>query len=294
MAAGVFGDFTNAVLAVRILGVIALVLWLAAASVFIYAVSGRVSSPSGNARDLTTFVVTVVNSITTARKEVDNRAASAQRVTVAAVVFTGAALTTAALYPSRTTEVIANVLLAPSGVSAVAAICPARETILRGRIDPSALDHSTVTVVTLAGSCGHARATLHIRSRDVLAIAQDDELPQAPTPSRRVAQIELTTRGRERLRHALGPRCHVDDLRAVIVGGPARAPTVITFPRPNCRGLRLRLPPSLGVIDQKLVAWPRKCIAGSGRGTGQRHCRVKTRGAPRCDLRNAACAASAT
>jgi hypothetical protein len=64
-----------------------------------------------------------------------------------------------------------------------------------------------------------------------------------------VVRVELTPHGRVSLRRILSRHCHVDDLRAVLLGGPASSPSVLTFPRPGCLGAHLHLTRSLGVID---------------------------------------------
>lgn len=172
VAAGVFGGFADATTAVRILGVLALMLWLAAASAFMYAVAGRVTMPEGKVETLTELVEALVNWVTDARDRVERRAAWAQGLTGGAIVVTAAALIAAAFSLSRSGEISARVLLSRHGGVEVMAMCHKHVSMLHARIDPKTLDQATVKLVTDAGFCGKGQVALRVRSMDVVAISQ--------------------------------------------------------------------------------------------------------------------------
>lgn len=247
VAAGVFGDFTSAATPVKWLGGLALGLWLLAALAYIHAVAGSVEWPTGDAENLAKFTKAIVEFATTARKEVERRAALAQLLTSAAVIVTGAALLAAAVEPHRSTAVSANVLLSPSGVTAVSKLCSTHGNVIRGSVEPEALGRTTITVTMKAGGCGEGEATLHLLGKDVLAIAKGGKIAQEASVPVRV-QVELTPRGRVLLSRRLGRHCRIDDLKGTIVAGPPSAPTVLVPARPDCRRLRVRVTHGLGYV----------------------------------------------
>lgn len=246
VAAGVFGDFTSAARPVKILGVVALILWLAAAAAYIYAVSGPVPLPEGNASDDTEFVLQVVHSVTRARKMIEDRGSRAQIVTVLAIAATVAAVTVASFIPSADAKVAATVFLSPSGITDASTTCAEPITALRGQVDPASLGQSTLTIVADAGNCGAGSPTLHLRSADVRSIVQG--LTVAPREPLEIVQISFTARGRSTLGAQLGPKCQLGHVRAVRLNGSAKAPLLLTVPRRHCRGLEFRLAPSLGAL----------------------------------------------
>jgi hypothetical protein len=247
VAAGVFGDFQNAATIVRVLGSIALGLWLLTAILFIRAVTGPIQWPTKEVEGIDEFSKTVASFASNARSRVEHRNARAQVATVLAVVLTAAAIFAAVLNPHRNTAAEANVLLSPTGVAAVSRLCSHHTNVIRGAIEPEALAKSAIQLTTAPGQCGTKKTVLNLLGSYVLAIARQGDPATAATQSSRV-QVELTARGREALRKQLGERCREDDLRGLVVGGSRSAPTVLAFARADCRRLRVRVTRGLGSV----------------------------------------------
>jgi hypothetical protein len=110
------------------------------------------------------------------------------------------------------------------------------------------------TLVTPAGQAGVAEvvATLHgsgVESSAGAKVARFTYVQVKPKPPEREhVLVELTPYGRRVLRQRLGARCLNDDLRGRVVAGPSSAPVVLALASSNCRRLRVRVSPSIGVI----------------------------------------------
>jgi hypothetical protein len=246
VAAGVFGDFTSATTLVRVLGSVALGLWLLTALLYVYAVAGRVPWPAGPAGNVHEFSKQVARFAKEGREKVEDRTRWAQLATWAAVLVTAVAILAAVLEPHRSTAVEANILLSPGGASAVSRLCSHSSNVIHGSVEPESLGRSTIAITTVAGQCGSQEATLHLPTRDVVAIAQGGKVAVAAV--RRRVVVELTPYGRRTLRRRLGLRCRNDDLNGLVVDGSSVAPTILAFASTNCRRLQMRIPPHLGVV----------------------------------------------
>lgn len=242
VAAGVFGDFASAVLAVKILGVVALVLWLAAAAAYIYAVSGRVPSAEGIAIGADQFTLDVVQKAREAREKVEGRSSVAQALTFAAVIATAGALGTAAFFPHKSTTVTAHVLLSRSGVADVSRLCSTRSDIIEAKVEPEAIGKPAVALTPVPTACGSHEPTLHLLGKDVLAIA-DGAIPD-PTSAPVNVQVELTAHGRAIVDRMLGRHCRVDDLHGRLLGSQV----VLAFAKAGCRRWPVLVTHDIGTI----------------------------------------------
>jgi len=247
VAAGVSGGFASTVLAVKILGVVALVLWLAAAAGYIYAVAGRVPSAEGIAIGPDQFTLDVVQKAREAREKVEGRASVAQYLTFAAVVATAAALGLAALFPHKSTTATAHVLLSKSGAADVARLCSTRSDVIEAKVEPEAVGKTAVVVTPVPTACGNHEPTLHLLGKDVVAVA-DGAIPEPAKARPSVVQVELTAHGRAVVDPMLGRRCRVDDLRGRLLGGGHDSQVVLAFARRACRRWPVLVTHDIGTI----------------------------------------------
>ena len=152
VAAGVFGDIGKEQDLVQGLGVGALVLWLVAAVLFMWAVAARVDAPtSHDAVDADAFVTAVLDRANTEREKIESRIDSALSATVLAIVVTIAALILALTTSVSPTGVSGTLLLTKAGTTTVGKVCGGSPSTVSARTDPAGLSGAFVKVVITKG-----------------------------------------------------------------------------------------------------------------------------------------------
>lgn len=164
VAAGVGGGLGSEREVVQVVGVLAVVAWLAAALLYSWAVSGPVDLPSAEtAADKETFVRHVLDSVRAQRAAIEKRSGYAFSATVGAVIVTLAALVLALTTAAPAARSHGQIVLTKLGRDSVGTICGQRRAVVSGTVDPGALGSTFVTVAIDGRDCGDADEPVEVR-----------------------------------------------------------------------------------------------------------------------------------
>lgn len=175
IAAGIFGGIEDQSTGVKVLAVMALVAWLVAAGLFMFAVAGQVTPPnSGEEPDGSAFVRAVIGNAHAERRAVAERSERAMGASVVAMAITLVAVLATWLTPAKSTKAHGAVALTPRGARQVAALCEQAETkVVNGSFDPGKLAEPFVVVELDDGSCSGTARTVRLRKATVLGAIVD-------------------------------------------------------------------------------------------------------------------------
>lgn len=163
VAAGVFGDIGEEQDVVQGLGVAALVLWLAAAVLFMWAVAARVSLPTSQvADDADAFVTAVIDRAQSEQERIEDRINRALGATVLAIVVTLVALIMALTTSASAASVKGTLVLTPAGSTTVGRVCGGAPATVTVSTDPSGLSAAFVKVVITKG-CSNRQGEVTLR-----------------------------------------------------------------------------------------------------------------------------------
>jgi hypothetical protein len=172
VAAGVFGDFANQTRGTKVFAVTALLGWLAAAALFIYAVGGSTKPKSGGEKaDADSFVRAAINNASAERRTVSKRVSRAQAMTVFAILVTVAAIGWAIFNTATPARKVGRIVLTPRGTTALAPMCGRSIHVLNGSFDPGSLGSAYLNVTLTGEGCGGAGVDLHLRKVDIADVA---------------------------------------------------------------------------------------------------------------------------
>ena len=172
VAAGVFGDFANQTRGTKAFAVAALLGWLIAAALFIYAVGGSTKpKSSGEQPDASSFVRAAINNASEERRSVIKRVGRAQAMTVVAILVTVAAIGWAIFDTATPAHKVGRIVLTPAGTDALAPMCGASVHVLKGSFDPDKLGSAYLEVTLRGKGCGSASVDLHLRKADIAGAA---------------------------------------------------------------------------------------------------------------------------
>jgi hypothetical protein len=175
VAAGVFGDIGKEQDFVQGLGVGALVLWLAAAVVFMWAVAAKVEVPtSEDAADADAFVTAVLDRAKTERETIESRIDWALGATVLAIVVTVVALILALTTSAAAKSVSGTLVLTKAGTTTVGQVCGGTPATVSVNTDPAGLSAAVVKVVITNGCTKRpGKVTLRLAKGTISGFAAD-------------------------------------------------------------------------------------------------------------------------
>jgi len=148
VAAGVFGEISERNDLVQGLALAALVAWLAAAGLFLLAVSTSFYPTAPTSPNVEAFVKGALGSAATERRGIDRRLTQANWTTGVAALLTVLTITVAVRSPISKTQK-AVVSLTPSGLAALRRVCPAAGKLVHATLAPDDLQKEFVTMTPL-------------------------------------------------------------------------------------------------------------------------------------------------
>jgi MFS family permease len=154
VAAGIFGDISKEQGWVKDVGFAALLGWLVAAGMFIFAITASVNPVvQGTQGDVDSFVIGVLQNVAAERKTVTDRQNRAYGATAVAILLTavtigGVAFSTA---PSRLQA--GELLVARREIAWLRDLCPDVTSPLKARFDPDKLGSEYLSVTVDSATC---------------------------------------------------------------------------------------------------------------------------------------------
>ncbi|MEA2633806.1 MAG: hypothetical protein QOH92_573 [Chloroflexota bacterium] len=138
---------------VRALGLAAVICWVVAAGLFVYAVAVPADlPPAGQVKGADAFVDAVLKRVKTERDQVRRRARVAILASAVAAVLTVASLGAIVFRPP---EIVRGVIVVTDAeASAARVVCPAVTSHITGQIEASSLDGEFLTIRPDTASCG--------------------------------------------------------------------------------------------------------------------------------------------
>jgi len=138
---------------VRALGLAAVISWVVAAGLFVYAVAVPAALPSpGRVKGADAFVDAVLERVKTERDQVRARARLAIVASAVAAVLTVASLGAIVFRPPDVVH--GEIVITDSEASAARVVCPMVTTHIKGEIEASSLNGEFVTIRPDAVTCG--------------------------------------------------------------------------------------------------------------------------------------------
>ena len=179
VAAGALGGINDARAEVKVLGVMALVAWLAAAAFFMRAVAGKVKNLIVDPQpDANSFVHAVLANVRTERGAVNSRSAIAQVIAIIAICLTTIAVVLALFRPPSSPSVDGTIALSPSGFKQVKALCgPGMPTPIHGLLNPSDLQGKFTKIELADGTCAGISA-VRLPSASIVAVGEAKPKPK--------------------------------------------------------------------------------------------------------------------
>jgi len=168
VAAAVISRLPSVPDSVQLLGVVAVALWLAATSLYLYAVAVPVQLPSSTSqpRGSTEFVDAVIERAVTERKTVDTRQTRANVASAVAMVATLATFALAMFLPAETFS--ASVSVSPtSGLTSTA--CLRQPHVIKGDVVASSVQ-SNLVEIRRATVCGDTIETLYVDRQRIIEV----------------------------------------------------------------------------------------------------------------------------
>lgn len=178
VGAGLLTTLEDRPMPVRILGIVALIGWLAAAGLYLRAVASPVIvKRHGAQRGANNFVERVLEQSSAERDEIDARLKLANRASFFALVATAATVSLALLIADDVRE-RGTVVLTDSGAVSVGRICPQLPVDLVGEIKAGSIGSETLVVKADAGQCDEVAVDLVIARSAVAAVRTEVGTPQ--------------------------------------------------------------------------------------------------------------------
>ncbi|MFL5872845.1 MAG: hypothetical protein ACJ75T_05150 [Solirubrobacterales bacterium] len=178
MAAGLLGGVDTQPFGVQALTVAALVAWLAAAALFLHAVSSpfEVSPlPTSNDEALTKAVL---DGVRAERTKIDSWQRRGQMAAAVAAFLTVAAFLSA-LYSDGTSErETALIALTSNGAASIQRTCGSVPSTLSGKVAKADLEDEIVEIELAPGVCGNTRVNVAVPRSAILALAFRGPLSQ--------------------------------------------------------------------------------------------------------------------
>jgi len=173
VAAGVFGDLGERTTAVQVLGVAALVAWLIAAGLFLFALSAPFYETPPPQEGAGAFVYSVLDAASRERRNVDQWSTRARWTSIAAGLLTVLAFGLAVFSdpPSKTRE--GRITLMAASTEAVADRCPRLSATFAGRLDKADLEKEFVSITPDGAVCGEEGAVISVPRAQVRAVVFD-------------------------------------------------------------------------------------------------------------------------
>jgi MFS family permease len=170
VAAGVFGNLSEAARLVQALGVAALVAWLVAAGLFLVAVSAPFEAASQTQSSVEAFVNAALEAAQTERTKIDGWQTKAGVASGLAAALTVAALV-AALVDTPSSTRAGTIALTTKGQAAVAAACGKMSTKITGSVSPDDLEKNFVSLTLDKGVCGGKSLVVSVPRGQIQAVA---------------------------------------------------------------------------------------------------------------------------
>lgn len=174
VAAGVFTDFRDFPGWVQALGVLALLLWMTAAYLFMRAVSERELAPGESPTELETqpsdlaFVKSVLGTVKRERAAVERDLRGATLAVLLAMVATLGTVIGILGDEDPDPKKAGTVFLTPAGSATASTICKTEGvTALAGHFDPSKLKDEFVSITIDAGACRDEKADVRLRKKEI-------------------------------------------------------------------------------------------------------------------------------
>jgi hypothetical protein len=179
VAAGVFAHLDTRPVAVQVLGLLALILWLGAALLYIWTVSVpiNVKPPKDGWPDAGAFVTGVKEMVDTEVTDLRTRQHLAVLATCIAVVLTVATLAFATAEPGGAQPEKARVTLTPTASAALTGRCPTTGNEIDGVVDPDHLGNDVVDIAIPAGECGRDATTLDLPKSEIVVVQKIVRFP---------------------------------------------------------------------------------------------------------------------
>ncbi|MER8016112.1 hypothetical protein ACIQ7S_23835 [Streptomyces griseoluteus] len=156
VAALTFTQLDDRPLVTRCAGVVAMALWLLSAVLYLRAVAQPVSALTGpsHARDRLDLLNAVLAKADDEAAQVDNRQRQANRVVMVALAATVITVALAALVGPEKETTSGTVVVSPSYVKSIQALCVLRADRITGRVDKASLGTAFLRVTVASGVCG--------------------------------------------------------------------------------------------------------------------------------------------
>jgi len=155
-------------------GVLAVVLWLAAAAAYLWAVTGRVAADKRPAAQSDAELAN--RRLDRANREVDALAPRIQRgffLTLCGLTVTIVAIVIAAFAPPDPRQ-WATVTLTTDGAQELGRVCGKRRSTVRARVDPDRLGRNLIAFRIVAKDCGGRRLDVYLKHSFITTIALGD------------------------------------------------------------------------------------------------------------------------
>jgi len=164
----VFGKLVLQPSWIRALGFAAVMFWIGAAALFVYATAVPAKLPAaGRVKGSDAFVKTVLDRVKLERDQVRNRAKFALFASAVAAVLPVASFAAIVFRPPDVVH--GDIVVTDSEASAVRVLCPGASTHIAGQIEASSLDSEFLTMRPDTLSCGDPGMILRIPRATILA-----------------------------------------------------------------------------------------------------------------------------
>jgi hypothetical protein len=171
IGAGLLTSLDNRIVAVKLLGVSAVLTWAWAARGYLEAVAAPVPIPNSGAQPTSVaFVNAVLVSAKQERDEIDRRQRLANLAAVAAILLTLATFSLALLTGTRVDRRSGVVALSPAGAQAVGAVCGRATATIHGTVDRASIGSEFLDINVDTTDCKNGSANLHLPKADIVAV----------------------------------------------------------------------------------------------------------------------------
>lgn len=153
----------------RVSGLVALAMWLIAATLYVKAVASPVKDP-GEAQSPGDLVDKVLTAVTAERNEVDSALRKANFLAVVAMTTTIVAFAALWFLPGEADRSDGTLRLSAAGLAAIQTICPGASRNLVGQVLRSSIGADFTTIDLDAKTCGSKTAQIQVPKVQVEAV----------------------------------------------------------------------------------------------------------------------------
>lgn len=174
MAAGLLGDVDARPPGVQALTIAALVTWLAAAALFLHAVSSPFEiNPEPTSSD-EALTKAVLDGVRAERTKIDSWQHRAQIAAAVAALLTLAAFLSVLFSGNTPARESALIALTPNGAASMQRTCGSVPSTFSGKVEKPALEGKLVEIALAPGVCGDTSVNVAIPRSAILAVAFRD------------------------------------------------------------------------------------------------------------------------